>query len=140
MQKIILDTNVIVSALLSNGIPSQIINELVLERKVLVCISEEVLEEYFEVLARPKFSKIRGFKAKADLVLTVIDDIAEKYSPNLKIDLIQDASDNKFLELALASQADYLITGNTSDFTMERFEKTVVTTPRQYWDDFREEE
>lgn len=140
MQKIILDTNVIVSALLSNGIPSQIINELVLERKVLVCISEEVLEEYFEVLARPKFSKIRSFKAKADLVLTVIDDIAEKYSPNVKIDLIKDVSDNKFLELALASQADYIITGNTSDFTMERFEKTVVTTPRQYWDGFREEE
>lgn len=140
MQKIILDTNVIVSALISKGIPSQIIDELVLERKVIVCISDDVLEEYFDVLARPKFEKVNGFKAKANLVLSVLDDIAERFAPNISVNVIRDTDDNKFLELALASKAEYLITGNTTDFTIDKFGSTIITTPRQYWDDFREEE
>ena len=63
MQKIVLDTNVLVSALISNGIPSQIITELVLPKRVLVCLSEAVLSEYIEVLSRDKFSKFGNFKS-----------------------------------------------------------------------------
>jgi len=57
MQKLILDTSVIVSALISSSIPSKILYELVLTRKVEICLSEEVLAEYVEVLNRDKFSK-----------------------------------------------------------------------------------
>lgn len=134
MQKIILDTNVIVSSMLSRGLPYQIIEELVFDKKVRVCLSDEVLDEYFDVLSRPKFTKIRGFKSKADLVLTVLDEIAEKYSPNIKVDVIKDQDDNKFLELALVSKADTIITGNTADFTMAEFEGTKIMTPREYWE------
>lgn len=42
MQKIILDTNVIVSSLISNTVPTLIVNEFVLNRKVLVCLSDEI--------------------------------------------------------------------------------------------------
>jgi putative PIN family toxin of toxin-antitoxin system len=52
MQKLILDTNVIVSALISNAIPSKILYELVLTEKVKICLSEEVFAEYVEVLSR----------------------------------------------------------------------------------------
>ena len=51
MQKIILDTNVIISALISsNGFPGLIVSNLVIEMKVQVCISDEIINEYFEVI------------------------------------------------------------------------------------------
>jgi len=47
MQKLIIDTNVIVSALISrNGIPAKIIDEVILENKVQICLSDSVYEEY----------------------------------------------------------------------------------------------
>ncbi|CAN5838084.1 hypothetical protein BH24BAC1_BH24BAC1_22280 [soil metagenome] len=58
MKKLILDTNVIVSALISNSIPTIILYELVLTKKVETSLSDEIFEEYIEVLGRDKFSKI----------------------------------------------------------------------------------
>lgn len=69
MQKIILDTNVIVSALISNSIPTKILYELVLAKEVETCLSDEIFKEYIEVLGRDKFSKFANFKTKADIVL-----------------------------------------------------------------------
>jgi len=69
MQKLILDTNVVVSALISNSIPTKILYELVLTEKVKTCLSEEVFAEYVEVLNRDKFAKFTNFKTNAEVVL-----------------------------------------------------------------------
>ncbi len=135
MQKI-LDTNVIVSALISSSIPSKILYELVLTRKVEICLSEEVLAEYVEVLNRDKFSKFANFKTKAQVVLNRLREIATFYQTDRKIEVLTDTSDNKFLELAAVSSADYLTTGNTLDFTITEFEYTKILTPREYWDNY----
>ena len=55
MQKIVIDTNVIVSSLIQRGYPNLIIKDLFIEQKFQLCISDELLAEYYEVLARPKF-------------------------------------------------------------------------------------
>jgi putative PIN family toxin of toxin-antitoxin system len=136
MQKLILDTNVIVSALISSSIPSKILYELVLTRKVEICLSEEVLAEYVEVLNRDKFSKFVNFKTKAQVVLNRLREIATFYQTDRKIEVLTDTSDNKFLELAAVSSADYLTTGNTLDFTTTEFEYTKILTPREYWDNY----
>lgn len=138
MQKIILDTNVLISALISsNSFPGLIINDLVLEKKVQVCISGEIIKEYFEVIKRPKFSSYKMFLVNADLVINYLIEIATNFSPNRKIHLIKDDSDNKFLELAIESKADFLITGNTNDFKIDAIEKTRIVTPAKYWNQFR---
>jgi putative PIN family toxin of toxin-antitoxin system len=137
MQKVILDTNVIVSALISNSIPTKILYELVLTKKVQTCLSDEIFIEYVEVLGRDKFSKFLNFKSKADVVLTKLREIAIFYKTDRKIDVLTDTSDNKFLELAAATSADYLITGNTLDFTLNEFEYTKILTPRLYWDNYK---
>jgi hypothetical protein len=136
MQKLILDTNVIVSALISSFIPSKILYELVLTRKVEICLSEEVLAEYVEVLNRDKFSKFASFKTKAQVVLNRLREIATFYQTDRKIEVLTDTSDNKFLELAAVSSADYLTTGNMLDFTITEFEYTKILTPREYWDNY----
>jgi uncharacterized protein len=136
MQKLILDTNVIVSALISNSIPTKILYDLVLTREVETCLSEEVFAEYIEVLNRDKFAKFSNFKTKAEVVLNKLQEISTFYRTNRKIEVLTDMSDNKFLELAAVSSADYLITGNTLDFTITEFEYTRILTPREYWDNY----
>lgn len=61
MQRIVIDTNVIFSSLIQRGYPNLIINNLFIEQKFRLCISEELLAEYYEVLARPKFSRFQDF-------------------------------------------------------------------------------
>ena len=134
MQKLILDTNVIVSALISNSIPTNILYELVLTKSVDTCLSEEIFAEYVEVLGREKFQKFPHFKTKADVVLNKLREISTFYRADRRIGILTDASDNKFLELAAVSYSDYLITGNTQDFTFDEFEYTKILTPRDYWE------
>jgi putative PIN family toxin of toxin-antitoxin system len=140
MQKLILDTNVIVSALISISIPTKISYELVLTEKVEICLSEVVLVECVEVLNREKFSKFAHFKTKAEVVLNRLREIATFYQTDRKIEVLTDTSDNKFLELAAVSAADYLTTGNTLDFTITEFEYTKILTPREYWDNYAPKE
>ncbi len=136
MQKIILDTNVIVSALISSSIPTKILYELVLTKKVETCLSEEVFAEYVEVLNRDKFARFANFKKKAEVVLNKLGELGRMYKPDREIEVLTDTSDNKFLELAAASCADYLTTGNILDFTITEFEYTRILTPREYWDNY----
>lgn len=133
MQKVIIDTNVIVSALISKGIPSKILTELVFERKIELQLSEEIFSEYVGVLMRPKFIRIPSFQLNAEIVISRIEELAKRTQPTEKLDIITDKNDNRFLELALATHADYLITGNINDFTMDRIGKTMVLTPSAYW-------
>jgi putative PIN family toxin of toxin-antitoxin system len=136
MQKLILDTNIIVSALISNSIPTKILYELVLTQKVKTCLSGEIFAEYVEVMNREKFTKYTNFKTKADIVLNKLREISKFYKTDGKIEVLTDTSDNKFLELAAVSSADYLITGNTLDFQITEFEYTRILTPREYWNHF----
>jgi putative PIN family toxin of toxin-antitoxin system len=134
MQKLILDTNVIVSALISNSIPTRILYDQALTREVEICLSEETFSEYVEVMNRRKFAKYSDFKTKADIVLIKLREISLFYQTNIKLEVLSDKSDNKFLELAAVSYADYLITGNILDFQISEFGHTKIMTPRGYWD------
>jgi putative PIN family toxin of toxin-antitoxin system len=97
MQRIIIDTNVIVSALISRSIPSMILSELVFLKKVEVCLSEEIFSEYIDVLRREKFYRILGFKVRAEMVLERIREISVFYQVKDSIKILKDVSDNKFL-------------------------------------------
>lgn len=73
MQRIIIDTNVMVSALIQKNYPYFIIYNSVLENCVEICLSTELFEEYFEVLNRPKFRKHQDFTSKAEILLAHIE-------------------------------------------------------------------
>ena len=133
MQKIVLDTNVVVASLISNGIPFKIINELAFENKVTVCISGPIFDEYVEVLSRPKFSVFKDFKSRAETFITKIQEVAVKFSPDITLNVISDEADNRFLELSVHAKANYLITGNTNDFTEDKYENVDIVTPREFW-------
>lgn len=134
MQRIILDTNVIVSSLIQRSYPHRILYDLFVEDKFVLCVSEELVREYFAVLSRPKFSRFPDFFGKAESLLTYIESKALKFNPAAKIDILQDKSDNMILELAEECKADFIITGNTNDFTISEYKQTKIVTPKQYWE------
>ena len=136
MQKLILDTNIIVSALISNSIPTKILYELVLPQKVKMCLSDEIFSEYVAVMNREKFARYANFKTNADIVLSKLREISAFYKTDREVEILTDTSDNKFLELAAVSSADYLVTGNILDFQITEFEYTRILSPREYWDSF----
>ena len=133
MQKIIIDTNVFVSSLIQKSYPYYIINELFSTSNIEICISDEVFEEYYDVLNREKFSKYLDFSAKTQTLLVDIQKRAIKYFPAVKLQIINDVGDNKFLELAETSNANFIITGNTNDFTMREYKATKIVTPKEFW-------
>ena len=45
--------------------------------------------------------------------------------------------DNKFLELAVAGKAEFVITGNKKDFTMREYEGIKIVSPKEYWEQYK---
>jgi len=137
MQKIVIDTNVFVSSLIQRGIPHLIVNDLFIEGKLDLCISDDLLQEYYLVLRRKKFNKYPDFTNKAETLIADIESKSIKFSPTNKLTIVSDKDDNKLLELAEESNADFLITGNTNDFTFKKHKQTRIVTPKEYWENHK---
>jgi hypothetical protein len=134
MQKVVIDTNVMVSALIQRSYPHRIIYELFVEGKFILCVSDKLLAEYYEVLSRPKFARFPDFFSRAESLLADIETRAQTFLPTSKVEIILDEADNMILELAEECSADLIITGNTNDFTMPHYKNTKIVTPKEYWD------
>ncbi len=139
MQKLVIDTNVFVSALIQRSYPYLIINELFVDGKIELCISDALLAEYYAVFNREKFARYSDFLNKAEILIAEIEARSFKFTPKKKLTIISDKDDNKFLELADECKADFLITGNTNDFTIKKYKRTKIVTPKEYWESFKPE-
>jgi len=128
MIRVVIDTNVVISATLpSGGLPEAVFN-LAVNRRVQLCVSEAILAEYEEVLRRPRLN-IR--LEKVAVALTRIREAAVCVAPAATVTACSDPDDNIFLECAEAAQADYVVTGNAADFPAQ-WATTRVVTPRQF--------
>lgn len=63
--------------------------------------------------------------------------MGEIYEPKIQLEIIKDEPDNRLLELAQISKADFIITGNTNHFTMKIYKKTKIVTPKEYWEEYK---
>lgn len=130
MLKVVIDTNVLVSALLKDNSPPAFILTLLRKRKMSLCLSKAIFEEYRAVINREKFQHIRS--AAAPLLLSLKKG-ALLVEPKIRIAVITaDPADNKFLECAQAAQANFLITGNTKHFSFKQFQDTRIVSPKEF--------
>lgn len=132
--RVILDTNVVVAALIQRGAPYQIIDHLLADSRMELCLSPALVEEYTMVLGRRKFSMYKDFHARALMLLADLVRHASIFSPSIKLDVVKDRADNRFLELAQTCGADYFITGNSRDFNMTRHGVTRILAPKEFLD------
>ena len=128
MLKAVLDTNVVVSAHLTADGPAALLFRLALSRYFQCYVSQEILEEYCEVLQR------RKFKLDADDVvqsLSAFRAAAVLLNPRMQIVAARDPDDDKILECAIEAKADYIVTGNIRDFP-KQFRGVSVFPPRGF--------
>ena len=129
--RLILDTNVLVSALIQRSYPFFIVDRVLADTGFRLCLSNQLFAEYIDVLNREKFSRFADFLARAHALLADLESRALKFAPTDTVDLIGDAADNRLLELAEACKGDYIVTGNTNDFTMSEYKGTMIVSPKE---------
>ena len=126
--RLILDTNVLLSALLSTrGAPAKLLTAW--EQKLFtLVISDEFLAELRSVLRRP-FFRARVRESDAELFIVTLHDLALGYSSLPPAGGAPDPKDNFLLALAAASKADFLVTGDKPLLALKQLGATRIVTP-----------
>jgi putative PIN family toxin of toxin-antitoxin system len=125
--KVVLDTNILISALINpTGVPATVLS-LLLNGKLTLCYDSRILEEYREVLSRWKFH------FKKSMILQLLDYIRHEGEfiavEPLRITSVSE-DDKKFYEVAKTGKVEYLVTGNKKHFPNE----DSVRTPKEFID------
>lgn len=128
--RVVIDTNILVSAALNpEGIPRTVLL-LSLTKPARLYVTSEILGEYERVLARPQLSIRKGLRQQ---LLQLIASRSHLVTATRRLAITPDPDDNIFLECAEAARADYLVTGNTRHYP-PFWKKTKVITPREFFD------
>ncbi|MDD5772087.1 MAG: putative toxin-antitoxin system toxin component, PIN family [bacterium] len=123
MSKVVFDSNIFISSIVYGGKPRKVF-ELVIEGKIELYISKEILEEVEDVLQRPKF---KYPSQMIDLVITEIQNISKIVIPRKKINYIKDdPEDNMILECAVGSKADYIVTGDEHLLNIKKYKNIQI--------------
>jgi uncharacterized protein len=128
MIRVVLDTNIVVSALLQPLGSSARILVLALSDALQLSVSGNIYAEYEEVIRRPRF------RFDSDVIAAILEAIRLKgiwIKPTEAIRVCLDPDDDIFVECASAARAGYLITGNTKDFP-PAWSETMIVTPRRF--------
>lgn len=122
----VIDTNVLVSALLSRHSDAATIQvvKAVLEKRILPLYNDEIIAEYEEVLSRKKF----GFPYNdVRSILDMIMEVGRSAERTPVTENFPDPKDVVFYEIAMSKEDAYLVTGNTKHFP----KSPVVVTPAE---------
>jgi len=129
----VLDSNVIVSGLLSPlGPPGRLVDVL-LGRRLRLALDDRVELEYREVLARPRLGIARERREAFLALLQFQEHVTAMPWPD---QAPPDADDTVFLEVALQTSARVLVTGNLKHFPSRCRGPVTVLSPRAAWDRF----
>jgi len=111
--RVVIDTNVLVSAILKDKDPEVVILFVAGTPDIEWLVSPLILKEYKEVLGRDKFGIPEEIKTRW---FDMLDALTTVIKTNSKIHFPRDTKDAKFLDCAIAANANYFITGD-SDFS-----------------------
>ena len=124
----VLDTNVLVSGLLSaKGPPGRLI-DAILAQRLVIAFDDRILSEYKEVLARSKFSLKAADVAAFWEILPFQRHLMAMPVEELKA---SDDSDTKFLEVAAATESKILVTGNARHYPEKTRGEVRILSPRE---------
>ena len=128
--RVVIDTNVIVSALLQPLGPPARIFSWAIRGEIQLCISEAVYAEYEEVIRRPRLRRVEAVITGS---LHSIRAASLVFRPAEPVRACTDSDDNIFLECAQAAEAAYLVTGNLKHFPSVWLD-TQIVSPRHFLD------
>ena len=128
--RVILDTNILVSALLFSGEPGRIV-EGWKSGAFIPVFSRETFDEFRRVLSYPKFS------LTAKEITTLIEDEVLPYCEDIDVveDIVgvcRDPADDPFLSCAVAANADFIISGDKDLLTLGSFRNLPIVTASEF--------
>lgn len=128
MIRMVLDTNVLVSAVISPfGNEAQVL-DAVQAGRIVPCLSRSILEEYTDVLGRPKF----GFKPeKTDRIRRLLQLNGLLFEPSPVTGASPDPGDDEFIACALQANAKFIVTGNKRHFPEKSCGQAKVVSARE---------
>ena len=125
--RVVLDTNVLISALLSTGIASKLVS-LWQKGTITVLLSREILEEYLRVRAYPKSQLSQG-EIKG-LIEEELLPFVQVIKPGIRVHVVKrDPSDNKFLECAVGGKAKTVISGDKTLLAIRHYRGVRIKSP-----------
>jgi putative PIN family toxin of toxin-antitoxin system len=127
---VVLDTNVVVSALLNDEGAEATVLDLALTGELRLFASEAVLEEYEATLSRPKFAISSEHVQE---LMAALRTVAVIVAPGKTLAVSGHKPDNRFIECADAAQAEFLVTGNKRHFPAE-WKTTRIVNSREFFD------
>lgn len=126
--RVVLDTNIFISAILYGGNPRKVVNLAVTEA-IEVYISLELLEELGRVL-KGKFT-LSSFEI--DTIISEIKDFTEITIPQVRFRVVKkDPSDNKVLECAVAAKANLIVSGDKHLLNLAKFRSIKIVNPAEF--------
>lgn len=128
--RFVIDTNVLVSALLfSQSKPRQALDKV--QNLGVLLLSSSVFLELESVLSRPKFNRYITI-ARREEFLRNLAQTTQFIEPDESINDCRDEKDNKFLELAVSGNAEYIITGDDDLLVLNPFQGINILTVQQF--------
>jgi len=131
--KIVIDLNIFISAYLSGGIPREITKRYA-KRLDTLYITDDIIDEIEKTLKKPKFKLTQS---QIDGIVTGIVTYSEKVTvlPQHRVQgICRDPKDDKYIECALASQADCIISGDKDLLTLKEYNGVKFITARDFLD------
>jgi len=125
--RVVLDSNVFISALLFGGVPELPIR-LAVAGKITLLTSSAILTEVSGVLS----SKFRWTEAQVSDLRKEIRSLAEEIRVISQVSLVADAADNRILECAVDGKADFVITGDRHLLDLKEYVGIRIVSPREF--------
>ena len=126
--RLVIDTNVVVSAALKPEGLQRTVVLLAMTKPALWYVSDAIVSEYAMVLARPELKIRRSLRQQ---LLQLIKNHTRVVSPSRLAQVTSDPADNMFVECADAARADYLVTGNQRHFP-KFWKNTKIISSREF--------
>ncbi len=128
--RLILDTNILVSAFVFRSETSNIVVRRAAKKHTLL-FSESTFKELKSTLLKPKFSEFVELQTIRNFILNLVR-IGEFIEPTERIIVCRDPRDNKFLELAVAGNADCIVTGDKDLLVLNPFRGIKIISPGDF--------
>jgi putative PIN family toxin of toxin-antitoxin system len=128
--KAVFDTNIFVSALAIPGGQAERAIDLVIDVRVNLCISKDIIHEVLGELAQ-KFSKGPEELSRTAVFLS---ELGELIIPREKLAVLDDEPDNRILECAVTGHADVIVTGDRAMLNLKKYSGIRILSLRQFLD------
>ncbi len=134
MVKVVIDTNVFISSFFG-GIPRAIIDQWK-NGEITLCISQDIIEEYFEVLNRLGLEDKNEIDLLCRLFAEGYHSIFAAKTPRLNV-VIDDPDDDKFLECAVALDCKMVVSGDKHLKDIKKYIDIEILSPREFINRFK---